>query len=57
MDFPSTIYIAESGKQLQVINNYGHGGSGVTLCYGCAIEVGDIVKEMIIHENKTKSKL
>ncbi|XP_031626003.1 D-aspartate oxidase [Contarinia nasturtii] len=51
-------FTTNSGKQLQIIHNYGHGGSGVTLSYGCAIEVGDIVTEIMTDSiNKVKSKL
>lgn len=35
-------------------HNYGHGGSGVTICYGCAIEVANIAGEIM---KNTKSKL
>lgn len=49
--------ISENGKQLQIIHNYGHGGSGITLSYGCAIEVGDIVNEIMTNVNTMKSKL
>lgn len=33
------------GKELKVIHNYGHGGSGYTLFYGCSLEVLEILKK------------
>lgn len=49
---------AEGGKPLRIIHNYGHGGSGVTLSYGCAIEVSEIVNAiMMVDANNLKSKL
>ncbi|XP_076176743.1 D-aspartate oxidase-like [Ptiloglossa arizonensis] len=33
------------GKEYTVIHNYGHGGSGVTLSWGCALEVVAIMRE------------
>lgn len=50
-------FSSENGRQLQIIHNYGHGGSGVTLSYGCAIEVCDIVNEMMVKRKAPKSKL
>lgn len=46
----------ETGKILQIVHNYGHGGSGVTLSWGCAEEVYLIVKD-ILREVDLKCKL
>ncbi|XP_013117843.2 D-aspartate oxidase [Stomoxys calcitrans] len=43
-------------KQL-VIHNYGHGGSGVTLAWGCASEVLDILEKAMEKLHQQKSKL
>ena len=40
--------------KLKVIHNYGHGGCGVTLSWGCAKQVVDIVLK---HANKIISKI
>jgi D-amino-acid oxidase len=36
----------EPGTRL--IHNYGHGGSGVTLSWGCALEVADLAKDLLL---------
>ncbi|XP_043199997.1 D-amino-acid oxidase-like [Amphibalanus amphitrite] len=44
-----------AGRWRWVVHNYGHGGSGVTLFWGCALEVAARVREIL--ENVTASKL
>ena len=31
----------------RIVHNYGHGGSGVTLSWGCALEVADLVERLV----------
>lgn len=35
----------EIGPKAKVIHNYGHGGSGVTLSWGCASDVANIIRQ------------
>ncbi|MCP2323551.1 D-amino-acid oxidase [Hamadaea flava] len=35
---------ADSSYQVKVIHNYGHGGAGVSLSWGCAAEVRDLIE-------------
>ncbi len=39
-------------KRFQVIHNYGHGGSGITLFWGCAKDVYRLVKQVQSERNK-----
>ncbi|KAK6043746.1 hypothetical protein COOONC_18749 [Cooperia oncophora] len=32
-----------NGKKVLIVHNYGHGGSGVTLFWGCAMDVVKII--------------
>lgn len=42
-----------NGQIAKVIHNYGHGGSGITLCWGCATDVCEIIRD----DTKLKSNL
>lgn len=42
------------GKEFKVIHNYGHGGSGVTLCWGCAMDVVEMIRNLKVPELNSK---
>ena len=46
----------ETDPKTKVVHCYGHGGSGVTLSWGCATEVSRLVKQLL-RKNESKSKL
>lgn len=46
--------ISPMGKEFKVIHNYGHGGSGVTLCWGCAIDVVEMIRKLKVPELNSK---
>lgn len=54
--FRDSIRLERDPNYDRIIHNYGHGGSGVTLCWGSALEVVRLAKEMFSH-SITKSKL
>lgn len=42
------------GKEFKVIHNYGHGGSGVTLSWGCATDVVEMIRNLEVPELNSK---
>jgi glycine/D-amino acid oxidase-like deaminating enzyme len=44
------------GRNVPIIHNYGHGGSGVTLAWGCATDVLELAKQYF-SSKKLDSKL
>ncbi|WP_299111955.1 FAD-dependent oxidoreductase [uncultured Winogradskyella sp.] len=38
-----------SGEKISLYNNFGHGGSGVTLCWGTAVEIANIYTNNVIN--------
>lgn len=46
---------ATDGKVLKIIHNYGHGGAGVTLAFGCARDVLALVEREICAVGGTTS--
>uniref|UniRef100_A0A336MZ36 CSON010064 protein n=1 Tax=Culicoides sonorensis TaxID=179676 RepID=A0A336MZ36_CULSO len=40
-------YETENGEKIAVIQNYGHGGAGVTLCWGCATDVVKLASQKL----------
>ena len=44
-------------SMFQVIHNYGHGGSGITLCWGCAKDVEQIFNQIKFESGNIRSNL
>jgi D-amino-acid oxidase len=45
------------GSTVQVFHNYGHGGSGYQMSYGCSAKVVELVKDYVVQLNKQQSSL
>ncbi|KHJ74936.1 hypothetical protein OESDEN_25448 [Oesophagostomum dentatum] len=41
-------------KEIPIVHNYGHGGSGVTLFWGCAMDAAELVKKSLQEKNLSK---
>jgi len=42
------------GKTMTILHNYGHGGSGLTLFYGCALKVADLLGNVVAESLASK---
>ena len=49
--------VLHSGRKLRVVHNYGHGGSGLTLFRGCALDVLHLVAQCLGEVGSVKAKL
>ncbi|KAI4466546.1 d-amino acid oxidase [Holotrichia oblita] len=45
------------GKIIHIIHNYGHGGCGVTLCYGCGGEVAELARVVLRNIRKVNCEI
>uniref|UniRef100_A0A1I8AVP2 DAO domain-containing protein n=1 Tax=Steinernema glaseri TaxID=37863 RepID=A0A1I8AVP2_9BILA len=42
----------KSGITIPIVHNYGHGGSGITMFYGCSKAAADLVEAELLHTSK-----
>lgn len=47
----SEIFRTKNGQKCYIIHNYGHGGAGITLSWGCALDVVELTKNLIKSQN------
>ena len=40
---------------VRVVHNYGHEGSGVRMCWGCAHDVADILKDVLCRQDQQQT--
>ncbi|NGP88133.1 FAD-dependent oxidoreductase [Fodinibius halophilus] len=45
---------SETVANRQVIHNYGHGGAGVTLSWGCALKIASLINSVPVDKNKQR---
>lgn len=48
------VHIPGQHRRLPVVHNYGHGGSGVTLCWGCAIHAVELLKTLDLAATRSR---
>jgi len=46
---------ADTSSSKFIVHNYGHGGCGITLSWGCAAKVADIVRQRVATSHDTKA--
>ncbi|KAK9764117.1 hypothetical protein K7432_008657 [Basidiobolus ranarum] len=49
--------VGQDEQDPRIFHNYGHGGSGYTLSYGCALDIRKVVKEYLEKESRPHSNL
>lgn len=49
-------YQTKNGRKIGVIQNYGHGGAGVTLCWGCASDVMKLASQTLSLQKSKQEK-